>query len=45
VHPDCAGEAGDTPRGERCVALLARSERARVQWTFEAALRRFEARW
>lgn len=45
VHPDCVGETGDTPRGDRCVALLARSARARVQWTFEAALRRFEARW
>ena len=45
MHPDCVGETGDTPRGERCVALLARSEHARVQWTFEAALRRFEARW
>ena len=45
LDPACANETGDAPRGRPCVELLARSDRARAQWTFEVALRRFEARW
>jgi adenosine deaminase len=45
LDPACAGETGDAPRGRPCTELLARSDRARAQRTFEAALRRFEARW
>jgi len=43
--PACVGETGDAPTARGCIDLLARSDRARAQWTFEAALRRFEARW
>jgi len=45
IDPACASETGDEPRARPCVELLARSDRARAQWTFEAAMRRFEARW
>ena len=41
----CAAEMGDAPEGRACVELLARSDRARAQWTFDVAMRRFEARW
>ncbi len=41
----CAGESAEAPRGRACAELIARSDRARAQWTFEVALRRFEARW
>jgi hypothetical protein len=41
----CATEMGDTPEGRACVELLARSDHARAQWTFDVAMRRFEARW
>ncbi len=41
----CATDAGDAPEGRACVELLARSDRARAQWTFDVAMRRFEARW
>jgi adenosine deaminase len=46
MAPACAGVALDpVPRGGACRALLAASEKARLEWREEVAFARFEQRF